>query len=72
MNRALAETVETEPTPRREDLVRAAIWRLDGGGTPDAELVTEAARMAFFAATTSWPFGSRLPRASRAQGSRPR
>jgi len=47
--RALADEVEATGVRRRGDVLRVALWRLDGGGTTRADLLLEAARMAAFA-----------------------
>jgi DNA-binding NarL/FixJ family response regulator/type II secretory pathway predicted ATPase ExeA len=46
-NRALADAVEAAG-PQPEDVIRAAVWRLDGGGDPPPDLMLEAARLAHF------------------------
>ena len=66
VNRALADAVEAMPSARREDLVRAAVWRLDGGGAVDAELMAEAARAAFVAGDAE--LAERLALTARAAG----
>ncbi len=47
--RALADEVEASGVRRRGDVLRVALWRLDGGGTARPDLLLEAARMAAFA-----------------------
>jgi DNA-binding CsgD family transcriptional regulator len=49
LNRLLAEAVQATGARRREDVLRVAIWRLEGGGHVHAELMLEAARQAYFA-----------------------
>lgn len=44
----LADAVEAVGARRREDVLRVALWRLDGGGEVDARLMIEAARRALF------------------------
>jgi DNA-binding CsgD family transcriptional regulator/tetratricopeptide (TPR) repeat protein len=41
--RGLADTLESRGARRRDDLLVLALWRLDGGGTTDADLLLEAA-----------------------------
>ena len=49
VRRALADEVEATGVRRRGDVLRVALWRLDGGGTTRPDLLLEAARMAAFA-----------------------
>lgn len=49
LNRRLAESVEATGARRREDVLRVGLWRLDGGGHVDVDLMVEAARRALFA-----------------------
>ncbi len=62
--RGLADRVDAHGTRRREDVLRVALWRLDGGGG-DAETLLEGARQARFA----WdvPLAERLARVAHAQ-----
>ena len=46
VQRELADRLEAHGMRRREDLVRLALWRLDGGGKVDTELLLPAARLA--------------------------
>jgi tetratricopeptide (TPR) repeat protein len=46
IRRRLAEALERTGGRRADDLLRLAVWRLDGGGPPDADLFTRAARQA--------------------------
>lgn len=43
---AIARRIETDNRPLAHDLVRAAVWRLDGGQTDDADRLVVAARAA--------------------------
>ncbi len=65
-NRALADAVEALGARRREDVLRVAVWRLDGGGDLDPALMLEAARRAAFA--LDHPLAERLARAARDAG----
>lgn len=49
IRRHLAEAVERTGARRREDALRVALWRLDGGGTPPQQLLVEGAAQALFA-----------------------
>jgi len=49
IRRYLADMLECVGARRREDLLRVAVWRLDGGGSVHADLMLEAARHAHFA-----------------------
>lgn len=49
VRRALADEVESAGVRRRGDILRVAVWRLDGGGTAKPELLLAAARQAAFA-----------------------
>jgi len=60
--RELADALEASGTRRREDALRLALWRLDGGGAPDAELLLEAAEEAL--ASFDPKLGERLARAA--------
>jgi DNA-binding CsgD family transcriptional regulator len=62
IRRYLADTLEGAGARRREDLLRVAVWRLDGGGTVHADLMLEAARQAHFA--FDHPLAERLARAA--------
>lgn len=44
--RRLADALEATGLRRAEDLLRWAVWRLDGGGAPDLEMLAAAARYA--------------------------
>jgi len=48
-SRALAEVVEARGARRREDTLRVALWRLDGGGTDRPEVLLAGAHQARFA-----------------------
>lgn len=41
--RSLADVAEKVPARRREDMLRMAIWRIDGGGEPNADVMPAAA-----------------------------
>ncbi|MEV0388763.1 LuxR C-terminal-related transcriptional regulator [Nonomuraea sp. NPDC050643] len=45
--RTLAETLEATGLRRREDELRAAVWRLDSGSTTDPDMLTSAAKLAW-------------------------
>jgi DNA-binding NarL/FixJ family response regulator len=60
--RALADEVEKRGRRRRGDLLRVAVWRLEGGGVPDADLLLAAARQADYAA--DYALAERLARAA--------
>ena len=64
--RALADILERRGATSRDDIIRLALWRLDGGGVPTPELLLVAARQAHFAfdGTTA----ERLARAAWATG----
>ena len=47
--RALADRVEASGARRREDTMRVALWRLDGGGTDRADVLLAGAHQARFA-----------------------
>jgi DNA-binding CsgD family transcriptional regulator len=47
--RALADLLEHRGVASRDDIIRLALWRLDGGGAATPELLLEAARQAHFA-----------------------
>ena len=48
VNRTLADAVEGSGASRRDDALRVAVWRLEGGGASRPELMVEAARQARF------------------------
>jgi DNA-binding CsgD family transcriptional regulator len=62
IRRYLADTIEAAGARRREDLLRVAVWRLDGGGFVHSDLMFEAARQAHFA--FDHPLAERLARAA--------
>ncbi|MFG1961982.1 LuxR C-terminal-related transcriptional regulator [Nonomuraea sp. NPDC049028] len=45
--RMLAEALEASGLRRREDVLRAAVWRLDSGSTTDPDMLLVAARLAW-------------------------
>jgi DNA-binding CsgD family transcriptional regulator len=47
MSKALADAAEASGGHRPRDLLRIAVWRLEGGGGSDANSAIEAARLAF-------------------------
>jgi DNA-binding CsgD family transcriptional regulator len=47
INRVLADAVDALGARRREDVVRVAVWRLDGGGDANATVMLAAARLAY-------------------------
>ena len=49
VRRSLADQVEAAGLRRRTDVLRVALWRLDGGGTARPDVLLEAARQAAFA-----------------------
>jgi DNA-binding CsgD family transcriptional regulator len=49
ISRALADMIESRGPHRREDALRVAMWRLDGGGADHHELMLEGAHQARFA-----------------------
>jgi DNA-binding CsgD family transcriptional regulator len=49
LTRTLADTLERQGVNSREDSMRLALWRLDGGGTPAPGLLLAAARHAHLA-----------------------
>jgi len=49
LTRTLADTLEGQGATTREDSIRLALWRLDGGGSPAPGLLLAAARHAHFA-----------------------
>jgi len=74
--RLLADVVEARGLRRRDDTLRVALWRLDGGGDESPDLLLEAARQAWFAsdillterfARAAWEAGGR-PEAGRQLG----
>ena len=60
--RTLADVLERRGATYRDDIIRLALWRLDGGGTTSAELLVAAARQAHFA--FDGPTAERLARAA--------
>jgi DNA-binding CsgD family transcriptional regulator len=60
--RELAEAVEETGLRRREDMLRAAVWRLDSGSATDPELLLAAAYLAW--ARHDPPLAARLGRAA--------
>lgn len=62
VRRALADEVEAAGVRRRGDVLRVALWRLDGGGTARPDLLLEAARQATFA--NNYDIAVRLSRAA--------
>lgn len=66
VNRALADTVDGMTEPPMPDVLRAAVWRLDGGGAVHPELMAEAARTAYIAHDEA--LALRLAAAARAAG----
>jgi ATP/maltotriose-dependent transcriptional regulator MalT len=60
--RTLADVVEHSGARRREDTMRAALWRLDGGGAERPEMLLEGAHQARFA--FDLPLCERLARAA--------
>ena len=60
ISRELAALVEARGPHRREDTLRVAIWRLDGGGSGSPDLMLEAAHQARFA--FDYPLAERLAR----------
>ena len=65
LSRRLADAAE-RVTADPDDLVKVAVWRLDGGGDVDAELMLAAARRAFFASDLD--LAGRLCRAAMVPG----
>src|ERR687897_1051744 len=49
LTRTLADALERRGATARDDSIRLALWRLDGGGTPAPGLLLAAARHAHFA-----------------------
>jgi DNA-binding CsgD family transcriptional regulator len=49
LTRTLADALEHQGASARDDSIRLALWRLDGGGTPAPGLLLAAARHAHFA-----------------------
>jgi len=64
--RQLADAVEATGARRREDALRVANWRLDGGGPVRADLMLSAARQAL--ARWALPLAERLARAALGAG----
>ncbi len=60
--RTLADRVEARGTRRREDTLRVALWRLDGGGPGRADVLLEGATQARYAA--DFALAERLARAA--------
>ncbi len=60
--RTLADRIEARGTRRREDTLRVALWRLDGGGPGRADVLLEGALQARFAFDVA--LAERLARAS--------
>lgn len=60
INRSLADAVAAYGARRREDVLRVALWRLDGGGAADPDLMLDAARRALFSHENA--LGERLAR----------
>jgi DNA-binding CsgD family transcriptional regulator len=68
VNRELADHTEEWGARRREDTLRVAAWRLDGGGPADPALMVRAARQARF--LFDFPLAERLARVA-AEGDDP-
>jgi DNA-binding CsgD family transcriptional regulator len=69
IKRHLADAIETAAgrgTPRREDALRVAVWRLDSGGPADPAVLIEGSRLAWAAYDTA--LAVRLGRAALAAG----
>ena len=66
IQRQLADRLDAHGIRRREDLVRVALWRLDGGGEVDTQLLLPAARLALAGRDTA--LAVRLAEAARAEG----
>lgn len=66
VHRLLAEAVEADRARSREDALRLALWRLEGGGDVRPDLMVEAARRAYF--THDDLLAERLARAALAAG----
>lgn len=64
--RRLADTLESTPAAARDDPLRLASWRLDGGGRPEPALLGDAARRAL--ALFDYPLAERLARAAISAG----
>jgi DNA-binding CsgD family transcriptional regulator len=47
LSKALADVTEASTVERSRDVLRVAVWRLEGGGLADARTSVEAARLAF-------------------------
>ncbi len=60
--RTLADRIEARGTRRREDTLRVALWRLDGGGPGRADVLIEGATQARYAADVA--LAERLARAA--------
>jgi DNA-binding CsgD family transcriptional regulator len=69
IRRALAEAVEATGARRRDDILRVALWRLEAGGTLDAEKLAMAAAHAD--AVFDHPLAERFARAAIDAGAGP-
>ncbi|MFC7103274.1 hypothetical protein ACFQQB_24260 [Nonomuraea rubra] len=63
--RMLAEALEATGLRRREDELRAAVWRLDSGSVTDPAVLTSAAKLAWGRQDPGWPRGWPGPRSTR-------
>ena len=66
VNRRLADALESAGAHRRGDLLRLAVWRLDGGGDASPQLLGDAARLVDLA--SSPVLAERLARAAEDAG----
>jgi len=66
IQRQLADRLDAHGIRRREDLVRVALWRLDGGGEVETQLLLPAARLALAGRDTT--LAVRLAESARAEG----
>ena len=66
IQRQLADRLDAHGIRRREDLVRVALWRLDGGGEVETQLLLPAARLALAGRDTA--LAVRLADSARAEG----
>jgi hypothetical protein len=66
LQRQLADRLAAHGIRRREDLVRVALWRLDGGGEVETQLLLPAARLALAGRNTE--LAARLAEAAHAAG----
>jgi DNA-binding CsgD family transcriptional regulator len=66
VNRRLADALESDGAHRRGDLLRLAMWRLEGGGEASSQLLVDAARLADLA--SSPVLAERLARAAEDAG----